>query len=116
MARAKRLCPGGCKRIVSAGGRCDECTKALEARRGSRHQRGYGIEHDRRRKQLVGEALRADRAGTPLPCPVCGEPLRSFQRLEAGHSIPLARDPSSLADIVVHADGCNPRGTHPFNR
>lgn len=40
--------------------------------------------------------------------------MERSQRLELDHSTPLAVDPTSVGDVIVHA-GCNPKGRHPDN-
>jgi hypothetical protein len=59
----------------------------------------YGRDHRRRRSELLPHAW-----GTR--CPLCGEPMLKTQRLELDHSIPLALDPASKGDRIVH-EKCN---------
>lgn len=88
-------------------GLCPDHASKAERARGSSTERGYGHEHRTRAQELR-------RRFTGTPCSVCGCTLQRWQKLEAGHSTPLRVDPTSVADILVHAD-CNPRGTDPRN-
>jgi len=46
--RAASVCPTpGCP-AITAGGRCDTCARAAEAKRGTARQRGYGSQHETR--------------------------------------------------------------------
>lgn len=70
-----------------------------EMTRPSATARGYGTEHQRRRRELLPQFI-----GTP--CAVCGEELRADQSLDLDHSVPLRVDPHSVADRVLHR-ACN---------
>lgn len=117
VARAGRICLD-CPAVVAPGRRrCEAHQRAQEALRGSSDARGYGSTHRAVRASLVAGARRSEAMGTPLSCRVCGRwLLPSQQRLEAAHDVPLAADPSSVADALVHAATCNPRGTSKENR
>jgi hypothetical protein len=64
-------------------------------------QRGYGWSHQKRRKYLLPRAI-------GKPCPLCGLVMRADQRLQLDHSTPLATNPNSIGDRIVHAT-CNAR-------
>lgn len=86
--------------------RCTDCASAMsqarDARRGSRHARGLGADHDAIRAAL----LRAFVPGTL--CPRCNRPMLTGQALDAGHPIgsPRRLDRTSKADHLEHAT-CN---------
>jgi hypothetical protein len=92
---------------VERQGRCGPCANEYDLRRGNASERGYGSEHQRRRKALLRKYI-----GTL--CPKCGKRLEKWQRLEAHHSTPLYQDASAVADELVHAE-CNPKGRSPEN-
>jgi hypothetical protein len=107
MPRAMSVCPcvgcsahaGSCPTLVTSG-RCPECSQVVDLRRGRRQQRGYGAEHDRIRADLLARFV----PGTS--CPKCRQPMLAGQRLDAGHSTDLRRDPQAKADQLEHAT-CN---------
>lgn len=108
MARAGKTCATpGCGKIRAAQGSwCTTCVAAYEQARGSRQQRGYGREHEVRRRQLL-DALRVRQArGLVTLCPRCGLPMTTSQALHAGHSVSLLADPTAKADQLEHAS-CN---------
>ena len=117
VARAGRICLD-CPAAVAPGHRrCEAHQRAQEALRGSSDARGYGSAHRTVRERLLATARRCEAMGTPQSCRVCGAwLLPSQQRLEAAHGVPLVADPSSVADALVHAATCNPRGTSKENR
>lgn len=43
----------GCPELVPTPGRCDQCTRESERRRGSAASRGYGTRHTRRFREAV---------------------------------------------------------------
>lgn len=65
-------------------------------------QRGYGRDHQARRKQLLA-ALSVDEG---QPCARCGEPMFTSQDLDADHTDPRALNPNSIADRLLHSR-CN---------
>jgi hypothetical protein len=76
--------------------------------RGTTTQRGYGTPHQRRRAQLIPSAI-----GTV--CPLCNEPMLAHQKLELDHTTPLAHDPNSIGDRIVHATCNASRAAHLLN-
>lgn len=60
----------GCPELVDAG-RCAEHRREYERERGSREERGYGVDHQRQRYLL----LRAQRRGLQLVCARCEKPI-----------------------------------------
>ena len=67
---AGRVCLD-CPRIITAGNRCTEHTRAKDRQRGTRQARGYGATHDRLRAHYQG---RMDR-GETFDCWRCGGPI-----------------------------------------
>ncbi len=61
--------------------------------------RGYGTEHQRRRRELLPLFMGRN-------CAECGEEMRADQALDLDHSVPLRVDPTSKADRVLHR-ACN---------
>lgn len=82
MARAMHPCRDhGCARPVPAGvTRCPEHTRAHDAKRGSRKQRGYGTDHQRLRLALA-PLVQAGRA----TCWRCGLPIAPDDAWHVGH-------------------------------
>jgi hypothetical protein len=86
--------------------RCDDCAsqagKTRDARRGNRHQRGYGNRHDATRAQLLAKLKPGE------PCDRCDQPMHAWQDLDAAHphDRPLRTHPDSVADHLEHA-ACN---------
>ena len=89
---------------VPPGGRCDRCVsedRERDRQRGNSTQRGYGTQHRRTRELLL--AMLAD----DTPCGICGKPMnRHDDDLGLDHTTPLAQDPTSKGDRIVHAR-CN---------
>ena len=100
MPRAMRVCSvPGCP-VLTNSGRCDQHRREADQARGSRQQRGYDRDHERRRQGLL-------KAWVPgSPCPVCKQPMLPGQQLDAGHSVDLRTNPNAKADRLEHA-GCN---------
>jgi len=102
----QRVCLGCGRLTTRTDSRCPTCasqrSRARDAQRGSRQQRGYTAEHDRIRADLLAKLVPGS------PCPRCGEPMWPTQELHAGHPIGrgLRVDPSSRADHLSHAS-CN---------
>lgn len=104
MARAGRVCKRNdipCGRPAITDGYCATHAAEAEARRGSRHRRGYGTTHDHRRAELL-DWLR--RVGT-APCWRCGCAMRPGMQLDADHSRAAAAA-GGMADRLTHAS-CN---------
>lgn len=80
---ASRVCPRpGCPAIIPAGQRyCPTHAREYEARRGTRQARGYGADHDRRRRALVARI----NAGETIRCIDCGVRLTPAT-LDLGHT------------------------------
>lgn len=68
-------------------------------RAGNTTERGYGHQHQQRRKRLLAAHI----DGTP--CPYCGEPMLRTDELDADHSTPLTLG-GSVADRLAHSR-CN---------
>lgn len=80
--------------------RCPPHAAEHEQARGSRHERGYGNDHDVRRVELLRHLM----PGTP--CPVCGHGMWATQELDAGHSEDLRTNADAVADRLEHR-ACN---------
>lgn len=81
---ATRRCLGTpdhrCTRLVTGRPRCPDCTRTLEARRGTRQQRGYDADHDAARRALA--------ATLPAPCGYgCGTTLTPDHPWVAAHRV-----------------------------
>ncbi len=59
----------------------------------------YGVEHQRRRAELLPAAI-----GTL--CPRCGLVMLETDDLDLGHSVDLVIDPNAVGDRIEHAS-CN---------
>ena len=59
----------------------------------------YGAEHQRRRDELLPQAIGTD-------CPRCGKPMLATDDLDLGHSVDHAIDKHALGDRIEHAN-CN---------
>ncbi|WP_221585568.1 hypothetical protein [Microbacterium sp. G2-8] len=59
----------------------------------------YGIEHQKRREELLPAAY-----GTP--CPRCGDVMLASDDLDLGHTIDHALDSHAVGDRIEHAS-CN---------
>lgn len=110
-----RLCLGlpgrPCTQLTTRpDSRCTTCASARnrtrDARRGSRHARGYGADHDAIRADLLAKLVSGS------PCPRCRLPMWPTQELHAGHPIGrgLRMDPNSRADHLEHS-ACNEGAT-----
>ena len=84
----------GCPELVAKGARCRS-----HGRGTTTTERGYGVEHQKRRALLLPAAI-----GTA--CPLCFEAMLADQALDLDHSVALVDDASSLGDRIVHAR-CN---------
>ena len=96
MAIIRYAC-NGCGCVIDRRGRCDLCGPTRKDMTTS--QRGYGREHQERRRMLIANAV-------GLPCALCGSLMLHGEALDLDHSVPLSVDPSSKGDRVVHAS-CN---------
>lgn len=96
---ARRACLGCGK--PGPGSYCERCKPRRPA--GSTTARGYGADHQRRRRELLPAAI-----GTP--CPLCHEIMTAdeIDELDLHHTVPRSIDPSSVGDAIAHAD-CNRR-------
>lgn len=90
----------GCPVLVESG-RCKVHRQVVEARRGTRQQRGYDARHDRTRRRLLPAAV-------GQLCPLCGLVMLPDQGLDLDHSTPLVVDPLSRGNRIVHRE-CNAR-------
>lgn len=80
MARAARICPKpGCPKIV-ARRYCADHDREYEAKRGTAHQRGYGIRHQSLRGSFQGAIN-----GGLIDCWRCGQPIRPGDDWDLGH-------------------------------
>jgi 5-methylcytosine-specific restriction endonuclease McrA len=91
---------------LTPGTRCPACTsarsRARDARRGNRHQRGYDSTHDDIRTDLLARLKPGEL------CDRCNQPMTAEQALDAAHphDRPLRLDRSSRADHLEHSS-CN---------
>jgi hypothetical protein len=86
--------------LPTHGERCPGC--GGDRRSMTTTERGYGWQHQQRRKALLATAI-----GTP--CPLCGDVMLTYQALDLDHSVRLVDDPAAIGDRIVHAR-CNRRG------
>lgn len=91
-------CPTQYKDTTTSG-RCPDHRTEAELARGSRQTRGYDRAHEIVRAALLPAAI-----GTP--CPLCGRTMQQDEPLDLDHTVPLAVDPTSRGDRIVHAS-CN---------
>ena len=106
MPRARRICVELlCGKPATKGNRCDGCAQKREVARGSRHERGYGVDHDAVRRALKKQFGRDYQAGKKPTCWRCGERLHPWQELDADHS-GLSAAEGGQADCLAHAS-CN---------
>jgi len=84
MPYGTKACPTvGCPAIISTRTRrCDDCARDYEQRRGSRQDRGYDAEHDRRKAEWQ---RRIDRGEQVFCARACGTPITGTQ-WDLGHS------------------------------
>lgn len=93
MPRAMRVCPctgcpahpSGCPELT-AGGRCPDCKREADHRRGSAAQRGYGKAHQRERERW---RPKVERLSVHCHAKVCLEPARLIltgQDWDLGHT------------------------------
>jgi hypothetical protein len=66
---------------------------------GSSTERGYGVDHRRRRELLLPSAY-------GRPCPLCGVVMTKADDLDLDHKDPLSLNPNSTGDRITHAS-CN---------
>lgn len=102
MARAGKVCrEKGCPRAAGPRGTCPDHTL-------SRHERGYGSAHEAAARALKREHVQG------APCRRCGQPMFSFQGLQAAHTEALREgNPDALPDHLEHP-WCNQGDTrHP---
>lgn len=114
-SRASRTCSQqGCPTVIQQGSRCTQHQRAQyrtqEARRGDRHQRGYGTQWDKLRAQLLPSKL-IEYKGL---CHLCSTPVSTVAKAphpkapSLDHITPKSKggtdDPSNLA--LAHF-GCN---------
>lgn len=105
MAAKKPCIEQGCSKAAT-GPRCPDHQQAWEAARGSRHARGYGSAHDRRRTSLLRLWRAAVARGLTWYCEHCGEPLVPGQPVDAAHGTPLRSNPAAVASGLAHP-ACN---------
>lgn len=80
MPRAKRVCPTvGCPALTD-GGRCERHRREHERARGTRQQRGYGVQHAAERARWAPLVA----TGT-VACWRCGEPIPPDGPWDLGH-------------------------------
>lgn len=70
-----------CRRPTSNGSRCPSCQQAWDARRPSRHKRGYGTTYDRLRRQVLAEETH---------CWLCGGFVPEGDK-SVDHVVPLSK-------------------------
>lgn len=89
---------------MARSGLCLDHAREADAARGTTTQRGYGAEHQERRRALLPSSWYT-------ACPRCDVVMLPSERLELDHSTPLYVDAGGVGDRIVHAR-CNPRGQH----
>lgn len=72
--------PGSCPELVSKG-KCEDCGREAEQRRGTRQQRGYDAAHDRLRGQWKPKVESGD-----VDCARCGRPILAGQAWALDHN------------------------------
>ena len=79
-----RRCPARrCPHLILPGVRyCPEHMRAYEAKRGSRHERGYGTRHVRTRERYA----RKLQQGETIFCARCKKRIMSYDRWHLDHS------------------------------
>lgn len=106
MPRAGSICKvGGCPKRAVRDGFCEKDAQARDLSRGTTTQRHYGSAHQATRAALLPKARNT-------PCPICGRLMRWWHPLDLHHSTPLAVDPTSVGDQIVH-QACNLRSDPP---
>jgi 5-methylcytosine-specific restriction endonuclease McrA len=85
------------------------CRPSPKTTTASTTERGYGTEHQRRRREMLPSAY-----GTP--CPLCGEVMLEDQSLDLDHIVPLSVDPSSTASRISHSTCNRSRGSQTRTR
>jgi hypothetical protein len=88
--------------LPSASTRCPTCGGSLDRRSASTTQRGYGWDHQQRRKALLATAI-----GTR--CSLCEKVMLAYQALDLHHPSRLVDEPTSVGTQIMHAT-CNQRG------
>lgn len=86
--RAAKVCPctgcpahpGSCPAIVP-GGRCGNCAREADAKRGRRQARGYGAGHDRLRRRLMPTVQQGH-----TNCARCGQPIQPGEQWALDHN------------------------------
>jgi hypothetical protein len=86
--------------LPTYGSRCPTC--GGDRRSLTTSQRGYGWQHQQRRKALLATAV-------CTRCPLCRQVMLAQHALDLDHSMRLVDDPSAIGDRIVHAT-CNRRG------
>lgn len=89
----------GCPTLTS-GTKCDECRRKARARRGTTTEQGLGWAHQKRKRELLPDAI-----GTLCPLG-CGELMLEGQALDLDHSTPRVLNRAAHGDRIVHAR-CN---------
>lgn len=135
-ALAKRPCAGGCNRLVDSG-RCPDCSRKEELRRGKTAERGYGKAHRDLRAncferdewrcvdcgwepEIVAMWRRAGASGLPPREAVLEDLRRAFARGEkhfhADHQIPIEERPDLQHDLDNLRTRCNVCHSKKTNR
>lgn len=98
MARAPRVCPTpGCPRLTS-GGYCTTHRAERERARGTRQERGYDADYDRRRKAALDGATR---------CSSCGAAFSDDNPATGGHVVDIRAGGTTADGVVAECRRCN---------
>lgn len=79
MARMKVCSEPGCP-VLSENQRCDQHTRERQRARGTSHDRGYGIAHQRERQRISSAGIENFR------CARCGVPFEQGEPFQLGHT------------------------------
>lgn len=97
MALGKRIC-NGCGKYVP-GGRCPNCTKRREAKRGTARERGYTTQWDKYARAYLMEH--------PM-CVYCKAKGRDVVATCVDHVKPASSHPELFWEPTNHAAACTP--------
>jgi hypothetical protein len=108
VVRAGKVCKRfepRCGKPATRNGFCDDHAAEADKARGTRHERGYDLEHERVRQRLILDLKANEKVGIRTQCWRCLCLMLSTQQLHADHSGTSAASGGS-ADVLTHAR-CN---------